>query len=125
VLKRPNLTVLSETLARRILFGRGRATGLEIEQAGERRVLQARREVVLCGGAINSPQLLMLSGIGPAAHLRDKGIEVLCDLPGVGAHLQDHPTVHIAMENPSAESYALAAHLWPYPAQSFALSAAP
>jgi choline dehydrogenase-like flavoprotein len=50
--------------------------------------------VVLCGGAINS-QLLMLSGIGPAAHLRDKGIEVLCDLPGVGAHLQDHPTVHI------------------------------
>jgi choline dehydrogenase-like flavoprotein len=107
VLKRPNLTVLSETLARRILFDRGRATGLEIEQAGERRVLQARREVVLCGGAINSPQLLMLSGIGPAAHLRDKGIEVLCDLPGVGAHLQDHPTVHVAMENPSAESYAL------------------
>jgi choline dehydrogenase-like flavoprotein len=107
VLKRPNLTVLSETLARRILFDRGRATGLEIEQAGERRVLQARREVVLCGGAINSPQLLMLSGIGPAAHLREKGIEVLCDLPGVGAHLQDHPTVHVAMENPSAESYAL------------------
>jgi choline dehydrogenase-like flavoprotein len=107
VLKRPNLTVLSDTLARRILFDRGRATGLEIEQAGERRVLQARREVVLCGGAINSPQLLMLSGIGPAAHLREKGIEVLCDLPGVGAHLQDHPTVHVAMENPSAESYAL------------------
>ncbi|WP_179504179.1 MULTISPECIES: GMC family oxidoreductase N-terminal domain-containing protein [unclassified Sphingomonas] len=107
VLKRPNLTVLSDTLARRILFDRGRASGIEIEEAGQRRTLEARREVVLCGGAINSPQLLMLSGIGPAAHLREKGIEVLHDLPGVGAHLQDHPTVHLAMENPSAESYAL------------------
>lgn len=106
-LGRRNLTVLSDTLARRILIDRGRACGVEIEQAGQRRVLSARREVVLCGGAINSPQLLMLSGIGPAAHLRDKGIDVLCDLPGVGAHLQDHPTVHLSMENPSAESYAL------------------
>jgi choline dehydrogenase-like flavoprotein len=107
VLDRPNLTVLSDTLARRILFDRGRACGIEIEQADERRILHARREVVLCGGAINSPQLLMLSGIGPAAHLRDKGIDVVCDLPGVGAHLQDHPTVHLSVENPSAESYAL------------------
>jgi choline dehydrogenase-like flavoprotein len=107
VLKRPNLTVMSETMARRILFDRGRAAGIEIEQGGARRTLTARREVVLCGGAINSPQLLMLSGIGPAGHLREKGIEVLHDLPGVGAHLQDHPTVHVSMENPSGESYAL------------------
>lgn len=107
VLGRSNLTILSDTLARRILFDRGRATGIEIEQGGARRTLTARREVVLCGGAINSPQLLMLSGIGPADHLRAMGIEVLCDLPGVGAHLQDHPTVHVSMENPSAESYAL------------------
>ncbi|WP_206243719.1 GMC family oxidoreductase [Novosphingobium terrae] len=112
VLKRPNLTVLSDTLARRILFDRGRANGLEIEQAGQRRTLTAKREVVLCGGAINSPQLLMLSGIGPADHLRAMGIEVLHDLPGVGAHLQDHPTVHLSMENPSAESYALSARTY-------------
>lgn len=106
VLDRPNLTILSDTLARRILFDRGRATGIEIEQSGARRNLTARREVVLCGGAINSPQLLMLSGIGPADHLRTMGIDPVCDLPGVGSHLQDHPTVHLSMENPSAESYA-------------------
>jgi choline dehydrogenase-like flavoprotein len=109
VLARPNLTILSDTMARRILFDRGRATGITIEQAGMQRELAARREVVLCGGAINSPQLLMLSGIGPADHLRTMGIETLCDLPGVGAHLQDHPTVHLSMENPTGEAYALSA----------------
>lgn len=106
-LGRPNLTVLDETLVRRVMFDRGRATGIEIEREGVRSVLNARREIVLCAGATNSPQLLMLSGIGPAAHLREVGIEPLHDLPGVGAHLQDHPTVHVAMENPSGESYAV------------------
>jgi choline dehydrogenase-like flavoprotein len=106
-LKRLNLTVLDETLVRRIVFDRGRATGIEIERDGVRSVLNARREIVLCAGATNSPQLLMLSGIGPADHLREVGIEPLHDLPGVGAHLQDHPTVHVAMENPSGESYAV------------------
>lgn len=109
VLKRRNLTVLAETLARRILFDRGRAIGLEIEQDGARRTLMASREIILCGGAINSPQLLMLSGIGPEDHLRAMDVPVVHPLPGVGAHLQDHPTVHVAMENPSAESYALSA----------------
>ena len=106
VIARPNLTVLSDTMARRIVFDRGRATGLEISGS---RTLIARREIVLCGGAINSPQLLMLSGIGPADHLRAMGIETVHDLPGVGAHLQDHPTVHLSMENPSGEAYALSA----------------
>jgi choline dehydrogenase-like flavoprotein len=106
-MKRANLTVWDETLARRIVFDRGRATGLEIERAGQRSVVEARREIVLSAGAINSPQLLMLSGIGPAADLRQHGIDLVHDLPGVGQHLQDHPTVHIAMENPSAESYAV------------------
>ncbi len=106
-LKRPNLTVLDETLVRRIMFDRGRATGIEIEREGVHSVLNARREIVLCAGATNSPQLLMLSGIGPADHLREVGIEPLHDLLGVGAHLQDHPTVHVAMENPSGESYAV------------------
>lgn len=112
-LKRPNLTVLDETLVRRIVFDRGRATGVEIERGSVRSILTARREIVLSAGATNSPQLLMLSGIGPAPHLRDVGIDLVHDLPGVGAHLQDHPTVHVAMENPSGESYAVSAKSLP------------
>ncbi|ALR20184.1 MULTISPECIES: GMC family oxidoreductase [Sphingobium] len=106
-LHRPNLTVMADTLVRRILFDRGRATGLEIEQSGTRSTISARREIVLCAGAINSPQLLLLSGVGPEEHLREMGIKPVHHLPGVGAHLQDHPTVHVAMENPSGESYAV------------------
>lgn len=112
-LKRANLTVLDETMVRRILFDRGRAVGLEIEKDGARSTIAARREIILCAGATNSPQLLMLSGIGPQDHLRDMGIDLVHNLPGVGAHLQDHPTVHVAMENPSAESYAVSAKVLP------------
>lgn len=112
-LKRANLTVLDETMVRRILFDRGRAVGLEIEKDGARSTISARREIILCAGATNSPQLLMLSGIGPQDHLRDMGIDLVHHLPGVGAHLQDHPTVHVAMENPSAESYAVSAKVLP------------
>jgi choline dehydrogenase len=112
-LARPNLTVMAETLVRRILFDRGRAIGLEIEQAGARSTISARHEIILCAGAINSPQLLMLSGIGPEEHLREMGIAPVHHLPGVGAHLQDHPTVHVAMENPSGESYAVSPRVLP------------
>lgn len=112
-LKRRNLTVLDETLVRRILFDRGRAVGLEIEERGTRRIITARREIILCAGATNSPQLLMLSGIGPEDHLRDMGIRPIHHLPGVGAHLQDHPTVHVAMENPSGEAYAISGKALP------------
>ncbi|MGE4409321.1 MAG: GMC family oxidoreductase [Sphingobium sp.] len=112
-LKRRNLTVLDETLVRRILFDRGRAVGLEIEERGTRRIITARREIILCAGATNSPQLLMLSGIGPEDHLREKGIRPVHHLPGVGAHLQDHPTVHVAMENPSCEAYAISSKALP------------
>ncbi|WP_278985463.1 GMC family oxidoreductase [Sphingobium yanoikuyae] len=112
-LGRGNLTVLDETLVRRILFDRGRAVGLEIEKEGARRTVSARREIILCAGATNSPQLLMLSGIGPQDHLKDMGIDLVHHLPGVGQHLQDHPTVHVAMENPSAESYAISAKALP------------
>lgn len=112
-LKRANLTVLDETMVRRILFDRGRAVGLEIEKDGARSTIAARREIILCAGATNSPQLLMLSGIGPQDHLRAMGIDIVHHLPGVGAHLQDHPTVHVAMENPSAESYAVSAKVLP------------
>ena len=112
-LGRANLTVLDETMVRRILFDRGRAIGLEVEKNGARRTVSARREIILCAGATNSPQLLMLSGIGPQDHLKDMGIDLVHHLPGVGQHLQDHPTVHVAMENPSAESYAISAKALP------------
>lgn len=112
-LDRANLTVMADTMVRRILFDRGRAVGLEIETGGARSTIAARREIILCAGATNSPQLLMLSGIGPQDHLREMGIDLVHHLPGVGAHLQDHPTVHVAMENPSAESYAVSAKVLP------------
>ncbi|MEI7037666.1 GMC family oxidoreductase [Fulvimonas yonginensis] len=83
---RPNLRVLCGRPARRIVFDGRRAVGVQVG----RRVLGARREVIVCAGTIGSPQLLMLSGIGPAAHLREHGIAVLHDAPEVGANLQDH-----------------------------------
>ena len=112
-LKRPNLTVFDETMVNRIVLDRGRAVAVEVVHGGERKTLTASHEIVLCAGAINSPQLLMLSGIGPEAHLRSLGIAVQQPLEGVGANLQDHPTVHIAVENPTAESYALSARALP------------
>jgi len=87
---RANLTVLTRAQARRVLFDEGRATGLDVRQRGRVRRLGARREVILCGGAFGSPQLLMLSGIGPGDELSRHGIGVVRDLPGVGANLQDH-----------------------------------
>jgi choline dehydrogenase len=91
-LRRPNLTVRTDAQVARVLVERGRATGVAYTVRGERVTATARREVVLAAGAIGSPQLLMLSGIGPAAQLRALGIEVLADLP-VGENLQDHPTL--------------------------------
>jgi choline dehydrogenase len=88
---RRNLTVWTGARALRVVVAEGRAVGVEVERAGRRGVVAAVREVVLSAGAIGSPQLLMLSGIGPAAHLRAHGIEVAADLPAVGSNLQDHP----------------------------------
>ncbi len=88
---RPNLSVISGCPARRVVIEDGRATGLEVMRGGETVQIGARREVILCGGAFGSPQLLMLSGIGPAAALQQHGIAVAHDLPGVGQNLQDHP----------------------------------
>ena len=86
---RSNLTVLPGAAVQRVLIEGERATGVEFLRHGRLTRAEAR-EVILCGGAINSPQLLMLSGIGPADHLRERGIGVARDLPGVGANLQDH-----------------------------------
>ncbi len=90
VLDRPNLTVETGALTHRIVVKSGRATGIEISQRGQLRHIEARREVVLSAGAVNSPQLLLLSGIGPADELNEKAIDVVHDLPGVGKNLQDH-----------------------------------
>lgn len=91
VLDRPNLTVATGALAARIELSGERATGLTFRQHGSEHTVHARRELLLSGGAINSPQLLMLSGIGPAAHLAEHGITAKVELAGVGAGMQDHP----------------------------------
>jgi len=87
---RSNLTVELHALTHRILLEGNRAVGVEYSQNGTLRQAKARREVLLCGGAINSPQILQLSGIGPGELLQSLGIEVRHDLPGVGENLQDH-----------------------------------
>lgn len=91
VLGRPNLEVRTRALTHRVLIERGRAVGVEFMRSGRLQQVRARREVLLCGGTYNSPQLLVLSGIGPADALRRLGITVRADLPGVGANLIEHP----------------------------------
>ena len=90
VRRRTNLRIQTHALATRILFSGRRATGVEILRDGVKRVLHAKREIILAAGAINSPQLLQLSGIGPGGLLAQYGIPVINDAPGVGANLQDH-----------------------------------
>jgi choline dehydrogenase len=89
-LKRKNVTLIMEAQATKILFEGKRAVGVAIGHRDQRRQLAARRAVVLASGSVNTPQLLQLSGIGPADHLRALGIDVLHDSPAVGHHLQDH-----------------------------------
>lgn len=90
VLQRPNLTVITEAHASRILFEGRRAVGVAYRRNGQEEKLSASREVILSAGAFQSPQLLLLSGVGPAEELRRHGIPVLHELPGVGQNLQDH-----------------------------------
>ncbi|WP_245479528.1 GMC family oxidoreductase [Hansschlegelia zhihuaiae] len=88
--KRDNLAIVTDAHATEVLFTQGRATGVAYRQGGETRRAVARRGVVLSAGALQSPQLLMLSGLGPAEHLREHGLAVRANLPGVGQNLQDH-----------------------------------
>jgi choline dehydrogenase len=90
---RPNLTILTDALATGLEIEGGRALGVRYLRRGVEEVAWAEAEVILAGGAVNSPQLLMLSGIGPAADLREHGIPVVVDSPGVGGNLSDHPIV--------------------------------
>ncbi len=99
-LGRPNLRVETEALAHRVIIENGRAAGVEYEQKGRKKRALANREVILSAGAYNSPQLLMLSGIGDGAELKKHGIEVQIHVPGVGQNLQDH-LVYFAIFNSS------------------------
>jgi choline dehydrogenase len=97
-LDRPNLTVETRALTTKIVFDGKRATGVNYIQRGIDHTVMADREVILSGGAINSPQLLMLSGIGPVAHLKQHDISVVADMPGVGQNLQDHLELYVQYE---------------------------
>ena len=93
-LKRDNCTIM-RCLAQRIVIEDGKAVGVEIRNGSETTIVRANREVIISASSINSPKLLMLSGIGPAAHLKDKGIDVIADRAGVGRNLQDHLELYI------------------------------
>ncbi|XHB98637.1 choline dehydrogenase [Nitratireductor sp. ac15] len=97
-LKRKNVSLV-KGFARRIVMENQRAVGVEIEVHKKIHVVKARREVIVAASSINSPKLLMLSGIGPAEHLRDNGIDVVADRPGVGSNLQDHLELYIQQES--------------------------
>ncbi|TMK10971.1 MAG: hypothetical protein E6G72_08940 [Alphaproteobacteria bacterium] len=94
-LKRPNLTVITDALVHRVLFDGKRATGIEFSRGGKTEKADAAREVILAGGAIGSPHILQLSGVGDPAHLARAGISVQHALPGVGKNLQDHFIVRV------------------------------
>ncbi|MFI9052138.1 GMC family oxidoreductase [Streptomyces sp. NPDC053427] len=95
---RPNLTVLTGSRARRLLFDGSRCTGVEFRRAGGTSTVRAAAEVIVSSGAIDSPRLLLLSGIGPADELRAAGVDVRHDLPGVGRNLHDHPLCPVVHE---------------------------
>jgi choline dehydrogenase len=101
---RPNLGILTEAQVEKVVIEAGRATGVQFRHGGERQTVQALGEVILAGGVINSPQLLMLSGIGPGAHLAEFGVETARDLPGVGRNLHDHMYASVVYTAPRRHS---------------------
>jgi choline dehydrogenase len=106
-MKRPNLEVLTGALVTRVVVENRRAIGIEFQLGGETRRVAARREVIVSGGSIGSPQILMLSGIGDGAVLRDFGISVNLDLPAVGANLHDHIASAVQMVTSDSTSYGI------------------
>ncbi|MCC6136154.1 MAG: choline dehydrogenase [Gammaproteobacteria bacterium] len=114
ILQRPNLTILTNALASRVLIEGQRAVGVAyLDRSGQTVEVRARREVVLAGGAINSPQLLLLSGVGPRAELERHGIPVAHELPGVGQNLQDHLDIVVAHRDRRRASYGFALSFLP------------
>ncbi len=106
--KQPNLTITPNALVHRVVVEGGRATGVVARVGGELQTLRAKREVVLSAGAYNTPQLLMLSGIGPADHLAEHGISTVVDNPHVGAHLMDHPMYMVNWDTADLDNLAFA-----------------
>lgn len=114
---RPNLTIVTHAITERILFEGLRATGVVYQRAGgEDQIVRANREVLVCSGAIASPQLLQRSGVGPATLLRDLEVPVVLDLPGVGENLQDHLEVYVQYSCRQPVSLAPALRPWNQPA---------
>jgi choline dehydrogenase-like flavoprotein len=112
---RPNLTIVTDALTERIDLDGKRATGIVVRRKdGGPATLKARREVIISGGAINSPQILLLSGIGPAAELQALGMTVKHDLPGVGENLHDHQGIFMSWSSPDARLYGLSSKAWPW-----------
>ena len=107
-MERPNLTVMPYTHVQRVLFEGNRAVGVLASRLGEPQELRAEREGILCGGTYNSPQLLMLSGVGPAEHLALREVEVLLDQPAVGENLSDHAASYCVWSTPEPQSLLLA-----------------
>jgi choline dehydrogenase len=105
---RPNLTVMPYMRVQKVLFEGTRAVGVQASRLGEVQDLMAEREVILCGGSYNSPQLLMLSGVGPAEHLTLRQVEVLLDRPAVGENLSDHAATQLVWTTPEPQSLLLA-----------------
>jgi len=103
-IKRKNLDIFTKSKVQKILFENKKAIGIEIFRNGKKEKIYANKEIILSGGSINSPQLLQLSGIGNQKDLRDLGIDVIHDLPGVGMNLQDHLEIYIQYESKKAET---------------------
>lgn len=104
-LHRPNLALHSGAQVLRVLIENGRASGVEYLHRGQRKTLLARKEVILSAGAVATPKLMMLSGLGPAAHLAQHGIKTIADLPGVGQNLQDHIEISLVYQLNGPHSY--------------------
>jgi choline dehydrogenase len=112
-LTRPNLTLLTRALVEKIQIVDGVATGVQLQLDGQSIELTANKEVLLSAGAINSPQILMLSGVGPKEHLAEKGIKAKVDLPGVGQNLQDHLDIIVQHHCKNRDSYSISLALIP------------
>lgn len=102
--RRPNLRIETSGTATRLLFDGKRCTGVAFRQGTRDQEIRATREVILCGGTVNSPHLLHISGVGPADHLRAIGVDVVQDLPGVGGNMQDHYAARVSHRARSAIS---------------------